>query len=103
MAHTREWKVRLYLFEKEGTTTARVVLDTGTNELTGHGVAHRNPSDTDVPEIGDELAAGRAFHDLGRQLVGVADLDIEGMNPPSEGRSAGPRTGWPTPDQMPGG
>ena len=79
MPHTTEWKVRLYLFEEEGTTKARVVLDTGTTALTGHGVAHRNPADMDVPEIGDELAAGRAMHDLARQLVDTAESDIEGM------------------------
>ncbi|MFF8843382.1 DUF1876 domain-containing protein [Streptomyces sp. NPDC015127] len=79
MPHTVEWKVRLYLFEDEGTTKARVVLDTGTTALTGHGVAHRNPTDTHVPEIGDELAAGRAMHDLAQQLVNAAERDIEGM------------------------
>jgi hypothetical protein len=63
-----------------------VVLDTGTTALTGHGVAHRDPADMDVPEIGDELAAGRALHDLARQLVDIAERDIEGM------RALGPRT-----------
>ncbi|MFE6828492.1 DUF1876 domain-containing protein [Streptomyces sp. NPDC057690] len=95
MSHTAEWKLRLHLFEEEDRTTARAVLSTGTTELTGHGAAHRNPADTDVPEIGDELAAGRALYDLGRQLVEVADRDIEGMNPPANGRDAGPSSGWP--------
>lgn len=103
MPHTVEWKVRLYLFEEEGTTKARVVLDTGTTELTGHGDAHRNPADVDVPEIGDELAAGRALYDLGRQLVDVAERDIEGMGAAAAGRGARPETGWPSPDQMQGG
>ncbi|MFJ1733425.1 DUF1876 domain-containing protein [Streptomyces sp. NPDC088254] len=103
MPHTVEWKVRLYLFEEEGTTKARVVLDTGTTELTGHGEAHRNPVDTDVPEIGDELAAGRALHDLGRQLVDVAERDIEGMGAASTERRDRPETGWSLRDQMQGG
>ncbi|MFK0237807.1 dsRBD fold-containing protein [Streptomyces vinaceus] len=30
---------------------------TGPNRLHGHGTAHYNPTDTDVPEIGDELTA----------------------------------------------
>ncbi|WP_406011232.1 DUF1876 domain-containing protein [Streptomyces sp. NBC_00637] len=97
MPHTEEWKVRLYLFEEDDRTKARVVLDTGTTELTGHGAAHRNPADPDVPEIGDELAAGRALYDLGRQLVEVADRDLEGMNPPEDGRSAGPSAGRTAP------
>ncbi|WP_406289455.1 DUF1876 domain-containing protein [Embleya sp. NBC_00896] len=100
MSHTVEWKVRLYLFEEEGTTKARVVLNTGTTELIGHGAAHRSPEDADVPEIGDELAAGRAMCDLGRQLVDVAERDIGGMGTSTTRRSARPNTGWSTPDQM---
>lgn len=69
MPHTVEWKVRLYLFEDEGTTKARAVLETGTTVLTGHGAVHRDPEHADVPEIGGELAAGRTMHDLDRQLV----------------------------------
>ncbi|MFF5187687.1 DUF1876 domain-containing protein [Streptomyces sp. NPDC000345] len=101
MPHTVEWTVRLFLFEEDDDTKARVVLNTGTTELTGHGAAHRNPADPDVPEIGDELAAGRALHDLGRQLVEVAGRDIEAINPPANGRTAGPGTGWPMPEQTP--
>ena len=100
MPHTVEWKVRLYLFEDEGTTKARVVLNTGTTELTGHGAAHRNPADTDVPEIGDELAAGRAMHDLGRQLVSAAQRDIEGVGAGASEQWARPETGWPMPEQQ---
>ncbi|WP_416981318.1 DUF1876 domain-containing protein [Streptomyces sp. T028] len=80
MPHTMEWTVRLHLFEDdEGTTKARLVLDTGSTELTGHGAAHCHPADVNVPEIGDELAAGRALNDLARQLLRAAELDIEGM------------------------
>jgi len=96
MPHTAEWKVRLYLFEDEGTTKARLVLDTGTRSLTGHGVAHCSPTDTDVPQIGDELAAGRALHDLGRQLVAVAESDIEGMGASETGQDNRPAAGWLT-------
>ncbi|MFB7242043.1 DUF1876 domain-containing protein [Streptomyces populi] len=92
MSHTSEWKCRLHLFEDGGTTKARVVLDTGTAELTGHGTAHCNPADADVPEIGDELAAGRALNDLGRKLLRVAEHDIEGVGAPRpDGRE---RAAW---------
>lgn len=94
MPHTVEWKVRLYLFEDEATTKAQVVLDNGTTVLTGHGAAHRNPADVDVPEIGDELAAGRAMHDLARQLVNAAERDIEGMG--ATGPGPRPVAGWLT-------
>ncbi|MGW2747364.1 DUF1876 domain-containing protein [Streptomyces sp. NPDC001450] len=81
MSHTTEWKVRLHLFEDDdGTTKAHVVLDTGTTALTGHGTAHRHPADTNVPEIGDELAAGRAMVDLAHQLLETAEGDIQGMD-----------------------
>jgi len=94
MPHTVEWKVRLYLVEDEGTTKAQVVLDNGTTVLTGHGSAHRNPADVEVPEIGDELAAGRAMYHLARQLVKAAERDIKGMG--ATGPDPHPVAGWPT-------
>jgi hypothetical protein len=103
MAHTVKWKVGLYLYEEEGTgtTKARVVLDTATAQYTGYGDAHRNPADMDVPEIGDELAAGRALDDLGRQLIDVARRDIEDMEAAGvSGRKLRPGAGWPSPDRM---
>ncbi|MEU2601891.1 DUF1876 domain-containing protein [Streptomyces hirsutus] len=95
MPHTSEWTVRLHLFEDdEGTTKAHLILDTGTTELTGHGTAHRHPADANVPEIGDELAAGRALNDLARRLLQTAERDIEGLGTPRpHGRKA---AGWPT-------
>ncbi len=101
MMHTVEWQVGLYLFEEAGTTKARAVLDTATTRFTGHGDAHRNPADPDVPEIGDELAAGRALNDLGRQLMDVARRGVEDIDAATEsGRNAPPGAGWPSADQM---
>lgn len=101
MDHTEKWKIDLYLFEEEGATKARAVLDTATTQFTGHGDAHRNPVDPDVPAIGDELAAGRALDDLGRQLLDTARHDIEDIDAvASAGRSARPGAGWPAPDRM---
>lgn len=77
MSHTGEWKTRVYLFEEDRTTKVRVELDTGTTKLTGHGTAHCNPADADVPEIGDELAAARAMEDLSAQLKRLAQGDME--------------------------
>ncbi|EST36820.1 hypothetical protein M878_00305 [Streptomyces roseochromogenus subsp. oscitans DS 12.976] len=59
-----------------------MVLDTGTNAITAHGSAHSHPADTNVPEIGDELAAGRAMVDLAHQLLETAERDIQGMAAP---------------------
>ncbi|MET9859445.1 DUF1876 domain-containing protein [Streptomyces smyrnaeus] len=81
MTHTTEWKVRLDLFEDdEGTTKAHVVLDTGTTALTARGSAHCHPTDTNVPEIGDELAAGRAMRDLAQQLLNIAERDVQDVS-----------------------
>lgn len=95
MLHTVEWGVHLYLFEEEGTTKARAELDTGSTTLTGRGTARCNPADSDVPEIGDELAAGRAMRDLARQLLDAADHDIEGLRGSAAGRRTPPVAGWP--------
>jgi hypothetical protein len=95
MPHTSEWKVRLHLFEDDdGTTKADLVLDTGSTALTGHGTAHRHPADPYVPEIGDELAAGRAMSDLAQQLLKAAERDIEGSGVPRPSRRR--TAGWPT-------
>ena len=47
--------------------------------MVGEGVARRNPHDTEVPEIGDELAASRALAELAHQLLDAAAADIEAM------------------------
>ncbi|MCM2577420.1 DUF1876 domain-containing protein [Streptomyces meridianus] len=96
MARTLEWKVRLFLSEENGTTKARAVLDTGGAALTGLGVARCSPDDLDVPEIGDELAAGRALGDVAQQLLGIAERDIHDMAAPLRGRAREPVLGWPT-------
>lgn len=75
----KEWRLNLYLSEHDPDTTARVVLDTGDNVLEACAEAHRSPSDPDVPEIGEELAAGRALIALGRELLCAANDDIEAV------------------------
>ncbi len=72
----KEWRLHLYLSEEGMATKARVVLETGDKVVNGHAEAHRNPHDPSVPEIGDELAAGRALADLGQQLIHMAAIDV---------------------------
>ncbi|HEX7659216.1 MAG TPA: DUF1876 domain-containing protein [Pseudonocardiaceae bacterium] len=78
--HTEQWNVDIYLDEHDGKTRAQARLhnpdETG---LVGTGLARRNPTDTSVPEIGDELAVARALSDLAHQLVDAAARDIEGI------------------------
>ncbi|MGK5544620.1 DUF1876 domain-containing protein [Streptomyces sp. URMC 127] len=94
MPHTMEWNVHLDLVEDEGTTKARATLDTGTATVTGRGVAMRAPGDRDVPEIGDEFAAGRALRDLGEQLLHTAEHDVAAVGAAPEPRRS-PMYGWP--------
>lgn len=94
MTHTAEWKVRLYLFEEDQTTKARLELDTGTNKLIGHGTARCAPRDKDVPEIGDELATARAMENLAQQLKRTAYGDMQAVGAPSHEESPKPYTGW---------
>ncbi|MCE7549396.1 dsRBD fold-containing protein [Streptomyces thermodiastaticus] len=81
-ASVKEWRLNLYLSEHDPETTARIVLDTGDNVLETCAEARRNPYDPAVPEIGDELAAGRALVALGRELLRAAAGDIEAAGAP---------------------
>jgi len=76
--HTRTWTVEIFIGEKDGRThaEARLQSERSARQLTGEGTARRNPTDSDVPEIGDELATARALSDLAHQLLDAAAEDI---------------------------
>jgi hypothetical protein len=76
MTHISDWPIRLSITEDGNRTVARAMVTTRDNTLSAEGVALRNPHDPAVPEIGDELAAGRALTELGRLLVQAAAGDI---------------------------
>lgn len=80
--HTKEWHVDVFLSEEGDVTKARAVLtsDSATH-VTGVGVAHRSPRDPSVPEVGDEVAAGRALAALAQELLAVASHDIDALVP----------------------
>ncbi|MEU1296836.1 DUF1876 domain-containing protein [Streptomyces sp. NPDC005840] len=86
----KEWTTRIYLTEDGDETRARAVLTTqdswrdDTPRLVGRGTARRNPVDRTVPEIGDELAAGRALEDLAIRLHDVAADDIVQLAGPAD-------------------
>jgi hypothetical protein len=56
------------------TATARVRED---RPMTARGDAYRNPSDSNQPSVGEEIAAARALIDLGTQLLQAAAAQIE--------------------------
>jgi hypothetical protein len=79
--HETRWGMDIFIDEHEdGRTRATARLHTREHtELTGIGLARRNPVDSDVPEIGDELAVARALADLSHQLIEASAADIESI------------------------
>ncbi|HEX2073985.1 MAG TPA: DUF1876 domain-containing protein [Geodermatophilus sp.] len=78
MDQVKQWTVSVDIDEHEGKTRAVARLQTGdVDHLTGVGSARLNPSDQDVPKIGDELAVARALSELGHKLLDAAAHDIE--------------------------
>ncbi len=59
-----------------------VHLDAGDRSLSGTGRSRRNPSDPSVPQVGEELAAARALHDLANHLTDDARVMIEAFSAP---------------------
>jgi hypothetical protein len=76
------WHVQLTMVEASGSTTAEATLVAGPAEhgdvgpLRGVGHARKDPGDSEVPVIGDEVAAGRALRRLADALLGQAEEDI---------------------------
>jgi hypothetical protein len=81
---TKTWNIDVYLFEEDGKTHAEAVLRThaGT-ELRHVGTAYKSPTDRDVPEIGDELAACRALNGLVHDLLDATIGDVQQNDPAS--------------------
>jgi hypothetical protein len=74
----KNWPVNIVIDEYEGRTRAEARLQIGGGiELRGLGQARLNPTDSDVPQIGDELATARALADLAHQLIEATAADIE--------------------------
>ena len=74
---TKMWSIDVSLTEDPKTTNAHAALKVGEQAFDGYGIAHRNPSDPDIPRIGEELAVARALSDLQSQLVHAAVAAIE--------------------------
>lgn len=78
MKAKKKWLVEIAIDEHDGCTRARARLhDHRKSGFVGVGYSRRNPADTDVPEIGDELAASRALSKLAYELLFAALTDIE--------------------------
>ena len=80
MIASRRWTVEIYIDENDEDRTTRAEARLHTNDpthLVGHGAARRNPNDSDVAEIGDELAVARALSALAHELLDAAAGDIQ--------------------------
>lgn len=75
------WKLTLNIRETADRCEVTIILDAGDRSLSGHGHSRRNPADPMVPQIGEELAAARALHDLANQLTDDARDMIEAVGP----------------------
>ncbi|HET6741678.1 MAG TPA: DUF1876 domain-containing protein [Kribbella sp.] len=76
------WRVDVFVDEHEDDRTTHAEARLHTNDKThlfGRGVAHRNPDDSEIAEIGDELAVARALSDLAHKLLHAAASDIEAI------------------------
>lgn len=84
MTHT--WHASIHLFSSadvgsdEHVTAAHAVVTTAAgNKIEGYGRAKLNPDDTDVPEIGEELAAARALRDVADRLLRATSDDLSAI------------------------
>lgn len=80
MTVAKQWRVDIFIDEHEERTRARAKLrNPDETTLVGVGLARLNPTDLNVPEIGDELAVARALSDLAHQLLNATAQDIEAI------------------------
>lgn len=89
MTQAKHWTVDIHIDEHEDRTRAKARLHTrDATKLVGVGLARLNPTDANIPEIGDELTVARALADLAHQLLEATATDIEAVthNPAHLGR-----------------
>lgn len=79
MSENFELQITIGLVEDGTQTRAAVALDLAGHRFEGVGLARRSPGDPSVPEVGEELAASRAFADLSHRLLDAALERVEGF------------------------
>ena len=77
MSQAVVFKVEVHISESDEETEAKAVTSLRDRDFAGWGRAKRNPTDPNVPMIGEELAAARALSDLSHRLVEAAAESIE--------------------------
>jgi hypothetical protein len=71
------WSIEVLFEETPDETQAEAVLELRGERHAGWGRARRNPTDPNVPQIGEELACARALSDLAHNLFVAATTEIE--------------------------
>jgi hypothetical protein len=69
---TETAEIEMAFEEDADHTEARAALVLRGTRFTGLGRARRNPTDPDLPMVGEELAAARALSDLTHKLLEAA-------------------------------
>jgi hypothetical protein len=77
MSRTKVWTIEVVFTEDADRTRADAILTIGDEQIRGWGRSRRNPSDPEVPKIGEEIAAARALSDLAHHLLHAAADAIE--------------------------
>ncbi len=77
MTEPLTWTVTIVFSESDNQTRADAVLAGAPDEVFGWGRARRNPTDPDLPAVGEEVAAARALTDLAHHLIEQAAHRIE--------------------------
>ena len=71
------WTVEIAFTESDDKTRADAMLSGAPDAMRGWGRARKNPTDPDLPAVGEEVAAARALTDLAHHLLDVAAHRIE--------------------------
>lgn len=75
------WEVDLSMKEDDDFCEVTAHLDTKDRSFSGKGRSRRNPSDPQVPQVGEQLATARALSDLAQHLTDDAWSMIERFDP----------------------
>jgi hypothetical protein len=75
--------IEIGIDEDDTTTLVHAVLDIRGEHFNATGRAKRNPTDPNVPVIGEELALARALSSLENQIIDAAYARIDGLKPVS--------------------
>jgi Rv2632c-like len=72
----KDIKIEVHIEEDDTTTTVRTVLDLMGDHFEAKGRAKRNPADSAMPVIGEELALARALNGLQAKVMEAAQTKI---------------------------